>query len=293
MICMFNRLRGRAVCSTSCFRLLDDSADQSLYQTDRLGKYDVRICRLWAYIRTCALGQEAVSVYPLRVHLPYRTSSLPIHIVPRVFTYPQGWYLPEAAHPYYVLAPHFDIDFAAPAGPNPPLDPVSKEMFKDEESQKFLTDKVPQEKLATAKKLADVNPDDYAAIFYVGGHGPVIDLATDPTNVKLASKFWQQGKIVSAVCHGPAALVGATDASGESIFKGRRATCFTYDEELQVKKVDSIPFQPEHKIVELGGKFEKTEPWGVKVVADGQLYTGQNPASAGPLGQELLKALKK
>ena len=61
-------------------------------------------------------------------------------------------------------------------------------MFKDEESQKFLTDKVPQEKLANAKKLADVNPDDYAAIFYVGGHGPVIDLATDPTNVKLASK---------------------------------------------------------------------------------------------------------
>ncbi|KAL1668046.1 class I glutamine amidotransferase-like protein [Schizophyllum commune] len=267
---MFNRLQVRAVCSTSCFRLLDDSADQSLFQSDRLGKYDVPICRLWAYIRTCAL-------YPLRVHLRQQDS--------------HGRAYP--AHPYYVLAPHFDIDFAAPAGPNPPLDPFSKEMFKDEESQKFLTDKVPQEKLANAKKLADVNPDDYAAIFYVGGHGPVIDLATDPTNVKLASKFWQQGKIVSAVCHGPAALVGATDASGQSIFKGRRATCFTYDEELQVKKVDSIPFQPEHKIIELGGKFEKTEPWGVKVVADGQLYTGQNPASAGPLGQELLKALKK
>ncbi|KAL1760082.1 class I glutamine amidotransferase-like protein [Schizophyllum commune] len=276
---MFNSLQAR-MCSSSCFRLLDDSADQSLFQSDRLGKYDVRICRLWAYIRTCALGQEAILFVFTSVNKTLTGE-------------PTGWYLPEAAHPYYVLAPHFDIDFAAPAGPNPPLDPVSKEMFKDEESQKFLTDKVPQEKLATAKKLADVNPDDYAAIFYVGGHGPVIDLATDPTNVKLASKFWQQGKIVSAVCHGPAALVGATDASGQSIFKDRRATCFTYDEELQVKKVDSIPFQPEHKIVELGGKFEKTEPWGVKVVADGQLYTGQNPASAGPLGQELLKALKK
>ncbi|KAL1700751.1 class I glutamine amidotransferase-like protein [Schizophyllum commune] len=281
---MFDSLQAR-MCSSSCFRLLDDSADQSLFQSDRLGKYDLHLS---------VLDPHHLHLYPS----PSATMSNKILFV---FTSvnktltgePTGWYLPEAAHPYYVLAPHFDIDFAAPAGPNPPLDPVSKEMFKDEESQKFLTDKVPQEKLANAKKLADVNPDDYAAIFYVGGHGPVIDLATDPTNVKLASKFWQQGKIVSAVCHGPAALVGATDASGQSIFKGRRATCFTYDEELQVKKVDSIPFQPEHKIVELGGKFEKTEPWGVKVVADGQLYTGQNPASAGPLGQELLKALKK
>ena len=91
-----------------------------------------------------------------------------------------------------------------------------------------------QAKFASAKKLADVRAADYDAIFYVGGHGPVLDLATDPANVKLASEFFQAGKVTSAVCHGPAALVGAKDASGESIFKGRRATSFTDVEEEQV-----------------------------------------------------------
>ncbi|TRM68072.1 class I glutamine amidotransferase-like protein [Schizophyllum amplum] len=204
-----------------------------------------------------------------------------------------GWYLPEAAHPYYILAPHFDVDFASPAGPNPPLDSISVEMFKDDESQKFLTDETVQKKLSSAKKLSDINAADYAAVFYVGGHGPVLDLATDPVNVKLADAFWQSNKIVSAVCHGPAALVGVTDAQGQSIFKDRSATCFTVAEETQVQKLNDIPFQPEEKMKALGAKFENTEPWGVKVVVDGRLITGQNPASAGPLGEALLKALKK
>ncbi|KAI0308707.1 class I glutamine amidotransferase-like protein [Amylostereum chailletii] len=115
-----------------------------------------------------------------------------------------GWYLPEAAHPYYVLAPHFPIDFAAPEGPNPPLDSASVKLFTDDESQNFLKDPKVQELFDNAKVLKTVNLDDYAAIFYVGGHGPVIDLAVDPVNIELANKFYRSGKIVSAVCHGPA-----------------------------------------------------------------------------------------
>ncbi|TRM59683.1 class I glutamine amidotransferase-like protein [Schizophyllum amplum] len=211
-----------------------------------------------------------------------------------------GWYLPEAAHPYYILAPLYEIDFAAPLGPNPPVDPASVELFKDEESQKFLADEIVKQKLASAKKLSDVDAADYAAIFYVGGHGPVIDLATDPVNVKLANAFWRSNKIVSAVCHGPAALVGVTDApdpvtgaQGASIFKDRAATCLTYTEETQLQKTDAIPFQPEHKLRELGAKFENAGPFEAKVVVDGRLITGQNPASGKPLGEALLKALKQ
>lgn len=203
-----------------------------------------------------------------------------------------GWYLPEAAHPYHVLAPHFQIDFASPAGPNPPIDQGSIEMFKDEQSVKFLEDPVVKALLANAKPLKDVNVDEYAAIFYVGGHGPVLDLATDPSNIELANKFYRSGKIVSAVCHGPAALVGVTGADGKSIFDGKAATCLTNVEEEQVDKVKDIPFLVEDRIVSLGGKFEKAEPWGVKVVQSGTLLTGQNPASAGPLGEAILKALK-
>lgn len=157
---------------------------------------------------------------------------------------------------------------------------------------KFLADEVVQQKLATAKKLADVKADEYAAIFYVGGQGPCIDLAFDPVNIELANEFWRAGKIVSAVCHGPGALIGCTDASGRSIFKGRCATCFTAAEEKKLGTQDSIPFQPEEKLKELGATFENAESFGVRVVADGKLLTGQNPASALALGEAVLKALE-
>jgi hypothetical protein len=118
----------------------------------------------------------------------------------------QGWYLPEAAHPYYVLAPHATIDFVSPAGPNPPVDEYSVKVssrivirlvlcihrvlktFTDPESVKFLKDETVTSKLASAKKLSEVRVEDYDAIFYMGGHGPVLDLASDPVNAKLASE---------------------------------------------------------------------------------------------------------
>ncbi|KAI5834544.1 class I glutamine amidotransferase-like protein [Schizophyllum commune Tattone D] len=204
-----------------------------------------------------------------------------------------GWYLPEAAHPYYALSPSFTVDFASPKGANPPVSQGSVELFKeDAESVEFLADDTVKQKLASAKRLSEVNPDDYAAVFYVGGHGPCIDLPDDETNIKLANAFWRAGKIVSAVCHGPAALVKITDASGQSIFKGRCATCFTVAEEKILGTVDAIPFQPEETLKELGAQFENAGPFESRVVVDGQLLTGQNPASSRALAEEVLKALK-
>ncbi|KAJ6515946.1 ThiJ/PfpI [Mycena sanguinolenta] len=205
-----------------------------------------------------------------------------------------GWYLPEAAHPYYVLAPHATIDFASPAGPNPPISEGSVKMFEsDPECVKFLADETVKSKLASAKKLSEVNAKDYDAVFYVGGHGPVIDLAVDPVNIKLASEFYQAGKITAAVCHGPAALVGATDAEGKSIFAGKNATGFSNAEETQIDTVKDVPFLLEDKIGSLGGKYEKAaDPWAPHVVVDGNLYTGQNPASSAPIGEAVLKGLK-
>ncbi|KAB5594286.1 chaperone protein HSP31 [Ceratobasidium theobromae] len=203
-----------------------------------------------------------------------------------------GWYLPEAAHPYYILHGKHTIDFSAPNGPNPEVDESSVKDFTDDESVKFLKDPEVKQKFATAKKLSDVNLKDYDAIFYVGGHGPMIDLAFDPVNAKLASAFYQAGKLTTAVCHGPGALVKATDASGESIFKGRNATGFSDAEEEQVGKVKDIPFLLETRIKELGGKYTKAkDAWGAHVVVDGHLITGQNPASAKGVGEAILKAL--
>ncbi|TFL02774.1 class I glutamine amidotransferase-like protein [Pterulicium gracile] len=202
-----------------------------------------------------------------------------------------GWYLPEAAHPYNVLSPHYDLTFASPKGSNPPVDEGSVKMFQDDAG--FLSDPVVIEKLKNAKKLSEVKAADYDAIFYVGGHGPVIDLPVDADNAKLASEFYQAGKITAAVCHGPAALVQAVDASGKSIFAGKRFTGFSNVEEEQVKMVDAIPFSLEDKISGLGGKYEKAaEPWGVHVVVDGHLVTGQNPASAKSIAEKIAELLK-
>ncbi|KAF9569055.1 class I glutamine amidotransferase-like protein [Agrocybe pediades] len=207
---------------------------------------------------------------------------------------PAGWYLPEAAHPYYLINPHYNVEFASPKGGDAPIDKSSIDAFSnDEESVKFLKDPVVKSKIEHTKKLSEVNVDEYDAIFYVGGHGPVMDLPTDPDNIKLVSQFWTSGKIVSAVCHGPAALVGGVDGSGKSISAGKNTTGFSNEEESLFGTVEEVPFSLEDKIVELGGNFLKSDKaYGVKVVVDGRLVTGANPASAGPVAEALLKVLQ-
>ncbi|KAI0711066.1 class I glutamine amidotransferase-like protein [Cerioporus squamosus] len=202
---------------------------------------------------------------------------------------PTGWYLPEAAHPYYVLAPKYEIDFASPKGPNPPVDKSSIEYFKQDAG--FLEDPVVKAKLANAKKLSEVDASDYDAIFYVGGHAPAIDLPEDPDNIRLANEFYRAGKITSAVCHGPAALVNVTDAQGVNIFKGRRATAISNVEEENFKTTKDVPFLVESRIKELGGEYSCSAPGEACVVVDGNVMTGQNPASGKPLAEEIDKAL--
>ncbi|KAL4242039.1 Class I glutamine amidotransferase-like protein [Abortiporus biennis] len=210
-----------------------------------------------------------------------------------------GWYLPEAAHPYYVLEPHADIEFASPKGPNPPIHERSILNFKDDEiCVKFLKDPIVKSKFSKAKKLTEIminsSNDDfgYDVLFYPGGHGPVMDLASDPLNAKIASEFFRAGKIVAAICHGPAALVGATDLEGKSIFEGRSATGYSNEEEGLAKASLWVPFLVEDRLKSLGATYVKAEElWKPKVVASGNLITGQNPASSKPIGEEILRAL--
>ncbi|CAE6370189.1 unnamed protein product [Rhizoctonia solani] len=205
---------------------------------------------------------------------------------------PTGWWLSEAAHPYYLLHGKAEIDFASPKGPNPPVDEGSFKTSNDAESVKFLQDPEVKEKLANAKKLVDVDPKEYDAVLYIGGHGPMFDLASDPVNAKLASAFFQSGKVTAAVCHGPGALVGATDASGKSIFAERNVTGISNVEEELIGATKLVPFLLEDRIKELGGKYSTAaDPFGIKVVVDGNVITGQNPASALSVGEAIWKAL--
>jgi len=209
---------------------------------------------------------------------------------------PTGWYLPEFAHPFEVLEPHTEIVVASPNGGAAPLDPASVEAFKsDAASTKFLNTKEALWK--NTHKLSEFigHANEYEAIFYVGGHGPMFDLAHDETSHKLINEFWSHNKIVSAVCHGPAALAYVKLPSGQYLLSGQSVTGFSNEEEDQAGLSSAMPFPLETQLNEAsGGKFVKAKDvWGPKVVVSGEglILTGQNPASAGPLGQAVYDAI--
>ncbi|KFH42099.1 chaperone protein-like protein [Hapsidospora chrysogenum ATCC 11550] len=207
--------------------------------------------------------------------------------------HPTGWYLPELAHPYDVLAPKTEIVIASPKGGVAPLDPGSVKMFeKDESSVNFLNSQKKLWEQTTPLREFLGRADEFDALFFPGGHGPMFDLATDVDSNRLVREFWAAGKPVAAVCHGPAALANVTLEDGSRLVKGRTVTGFTNVEEDQVQMTGAMPFLLETALNDAGAKFVKAdEPWGAKVVTDGKLITGQNPASAKGVGEAILEAL--
>ena len=145
-------------------------------------------------------------------------------------------------------------------------------------------------RLETTKKLADIGLD-YDAYFVVGGHGVVFDLGTSAESGALLGRAFDAGRVVAAVCHGPAALVPAKTKDGASIVRGRRVAGFTNEEEDAVGLTNVVPFPLETKLKELGGKYESGPKWGSFAVRDGNLVTGQNPASSGAVAKLVVEAL--
>jgi putative intracellular protease/amidase len=205
---------------------------------------------------------------------------------------PTGWYLPEFAHPYEVLAPKADIVVASPKGGVAPVDPASVKMFEaDKVAQDFLNNHKDVYSNTTPLREFLGRAGEFDALFYPGGHGPMFDLAVDKESIQLIQEFWAAGKVVSAVCHGPAAFVNV-DVDGQRLVKGKQVTGFTNAEEDQVQLSSLMPFMLETELTKAGGDFVKAdEPWGVKVVTDGKFITGQNPASGKAVGEAIAKAL--
>jgi putative intracellular protease/amidase len=173
-------------------------------------------------------------------------------------------------------------------------------MFKsDPTSIKFFTE---QKSLWThTHKLSDILPraGDFDAIFYVGGHGPMFDLTTDPTSISLIQTFAAAKKPVAAVCHGPCVFLNAIAPSGVPLLSGASVTGFSNEEEDQVQLSGAMPFMLETELqrVSGGGYVKAEQAWGEKVVVSktagvgGVLITGQNPASATGVGKAILEAL--
>lgn len=206
---------------------------------------------------------------------------------------PTGWYLPELAHPYDVLAPRSQIVIASPKGGEAPLDPSSVDAFKDDPSSKaFLKSK--SDLWKKTKPLSDFagRSGEFDALFYPGGHGPMFDLAKDETAMKLTAEFHAAGKPIAAVCHGVIALAHVKLPNGDWLLKGKEVTGFSNEEEDIVGKTQVMPLLLEDALVASSKSYVKaSEAWGEKVVVDGNIITGQNPASAKGVGEALAKAL--
>ncbi|PYI02320.1 class I glutamine amidotransferase-like protein [Aspergillus sclerotiicarbonarius CBS 121057] len=212
---------------------------------------------------------------------------------------PTGWYLPELVHPYNKLAPFFDIVVASPTGGEAPLDPYSIEATKDDpECVTFLKNNSHVWKNTLRLDSVVGKTSEFSGVFYVGGHGPMFDLANDATSHALIREFYESKKVVSAVCHGPAALVNVKLSNGEYLVAGQKVTGLSNDEEEIMQFTKDMPFLLETELCKNGGGYEKAEaPFGAKVVVSGGLdgspllITGQNPASAAVIGEALIKAV--
>jgi putative intracellular protease/amidase len=204
-----------------------------------------------------------------------------------------GFWLEEFANPYYILKDAgLDVTLASPKGGQPPLDPKSDDPdSQTEATRRFKADREAQKTLANTMKLADVSPDDYDAVFYPGGHGPLWDLAQDRDSITLIETLYAAGKPVAAVCHGPAAFRDARAPDGSPLVRGKSVTGFSDTEEAAVGLTEIVPFLVEDMLKQEGGTYSKAADWQPYAVTDGNLITGQNPASSADTARALHAAL--
>jgi len=205
-----------------------------------------------------------------------------------------GFWIEEFAAPYYTLKEAGAvITIASPKGGQPPIDPKSDEPASQTPATiRFKADKDLQQLLAHTQQLSKVSADDFDAVFYPGGHGPLWDLTTNPDSIKLIEAFWKSKKPVAAVCHAPAVLLHVKDENGEPLVKGKKVTGFTNSEEEAVQLTKVVPFLLEDELKSKGGIYSKDKDWASYVVKDGLLITGQNPTSSEAAAEELVKLLK-
>ena len=205
-----------------------------------------------------------------------------------------GFWLEEFAAPYYVFKDAgAEIVVASPKGGQPPLDPKSDAPdAQTAATVRFNEDADALAVLANTQRLKDVVDEDFDALFYPGGHGPMWDLAEDTDSIRLIEQTFSAGKPVAAVCHGPAVFRHPRGALGEPLVKDKRVTGFSNEEEAAVGLTDVVPFSLEDVLKQNGARYERGAVWQSYVVTDGRLVTGQNPASSEAAAEDVLRLLR-
>lgn len=203
---------------------------------------------------------------------------------------PTGYYLAEVSHPWEVLfKAGYEIDFVSPKGGTPPVDGFN---LNDPTNKEFWENKEYKNKIENSLKPSEIKTEDYAAIFFAGGHGTMWDFADNTELAKITADIYEKGGVVGAVCHGPAGLVNVKLNNGKYLVDGKKINAFTNEEETAVKLEKVVPFLLESKLIERGAKFEKSGLWQPHVTVDQRVVTGQNPQSAKGVGEAILTELK-
>ena len=203
-----------------------------------------------------------------------------------------GTYSPELTHALHVLLEAgFDYDIASIKGGEAPL--YGTDIEGDNVNNDLLNNQTLQSKIKNTIPVSSVNIEDYDAVFYPGGFGLLTDLASNKDFAALSAKHYENGGIIAAVCHGPAALLPITLSNGESLLSNKSVTAFTREEEIDFGTINDIPFLLEESLARSAARYSKVQPWGEFVIEDGRIITGQNPTSAHAVGVALVKQLAK
>lgn len=207
-----------------------------------------------------------------------------------------GFHYGEMAIPYCEFTgAGFEVTLASIQGGRPPYDPASFDGHIEDNPPSviaFLSDDKAKKALSQTRAVSELRSEDYVAVFLPGGHGAMWDFPENPDLVRLISELFQANKPIGALCHGVAGLIGAKDRDGNSIVKNRRINCFTNAEEVEIGLDNTVPFLLENCLCELGAKFECADKFEKCLVQDGNLITGQNPASAGLVARALVNYLQ-
>ncbi|MEY2832033.1 MAG: hypothetical protein RLZZ574_1291 [Cyanobacteriota bacterium] len=208
---------------------------------------------------------------------------------------PTGLWLEELAAPYYVfIDAGISVTIASTQGGVVPVDPKSKKPIGENSAtvDRFLQDKAAIAATSNTIAINNINPDIYDAVFLPGGHGTMWDLPNSQALAKVISQIYAQNKLVAAVCHGVAGLIGATKADGSPLVDGLQVNSFTNAEEDAVGLSNRVPFMLETKLRELGANFQSADNFQPFAIQSGNLITGQNPASSLLVANKILEALQ-
>lgn len=210
--------------------------------------------------------------------------------------HPTGVWFEELTTPYYVFKDAgYNVEIISVRGGEIPIDPGSKKPLGDNPHSvdRFLKDQDAMHMIATTKSIHDIDPKNYAVVFFPGGHGTMWDLPNNKDISNIINTTLEDHKIVAAVCHGPAAFVGVKDRDGQYVVSGKNLSSFTNSEEKAAGLDDEMPFALETQLIEQGAIFKRADDFQSFSITDGQIVTGQNPASSEMVARNVITLLEK